>query len=54
MDSKLGVYKAPKTTVVAILPRQCLLVTSNEGLDYEDLFASQMTDVNDEPFEVVF
>lgn len=39
MDSKAKAYEAPKVVITSLGSHECLLVTSNEGLGYEDLFA---------------
>ena len=39
MDSKAKTYESPKVTITTLCSNQCLLITSNEGLGYEDLFS---------------
>lgn len=55
MAPKTKAYEAPKVTIITLGSRQCLLVTSNEGLGYEDLFspAPNALPPNEEPFEII-
>jgi len=46
-------YLPPVVTVVKFSLCFTLLVTSNEGLDYEDLFAPQQNLFNEEPFQLM-
>jgi len=40
MNSNVGGYEAPKVTIITFGLYQNLLITSNEGLEYEELFFS--------------
>ena len=55
MDSKAKAYEAPKVTIVSLGSHECLLVTSNEGLWYEDLFspAANAFPPNEDPFAFI-
>jgi hypothetical protein len=57
MNSNAGKYVSPKITVYTLKSQQCLLVASNEGLGYEDLFSMPVQNypvndliINEEPF----
>ena len=39
MDLKARLYEVPKVTIITLVPHNHLLITSNEGLGYEDLFS---------------
>lgn len=55
MDSQTKVYEAPKVTIVSFNSQQCLLITSNEGLGYEDLFspAPNAFSTDEDPFAIL-
>lgn len=60
MNRKTGTYVTPRVTVYTFELQMCLLVGSNEGLGYEDLFSlsAQNNPVNDfiineEPFKII-
>ena len=55
MISKGMFYEAPKVIIITISPQNYLLITSNEGLGYEDLFsqAPNAFPINEEPFEII-
>ena len=55
MAPKTKAYEAPKVTIITLGSLQCLLVTSNEGLGYEDLFspAANAFLPDEEPFEII-
>ena len=46
-------YLPPVVTMVKLSLSFTLLVTSNEGLNYEDLFAPQQNLFNEEPFQLM-
>jgi len=47
-------YITPKTTVFSLEMNSSILVASNEGLEYENLFSSPESIVKDESFPVLF
>ena len=55
MGSKAKAYEAPKVTITNLCSNNCLLITSNEGLGYEDLFtpAANAFLPDEEPFEIL-
>ena len=55
MCSKAKAYEAPKVTITNLCSNQCLLITSNEGLGYEDLFSQAPNPllINEESFESI-
>ena len=55
MTSERRIYEVPKVTVITLVPYKCLLITSNEGLGFEDLFTSAPNafPLNEEPFEII-
>ena len=60
MKLEAGTYVSPKVTVYNLEPQLCLLVVSNEGLGYEDLFSMPAQNnpvnypiINEEPFKII-
>lgn len=55
MGSKAKPYEAPKVTITTFCSDQCLLITSNEGLEYEDLFSPVPTafSIDEDPFAII-
>lgn len=45
-------YLSPVVKVYKFELANTLLVASNEGLDYEDLFSSQQNIINEDPFQL--
>lgn len=55
MGSNAKAYEAPMVAIVSLGSHECLLITSNEGLGYEDLFslAPNAISIDEDPVTIV-